>query len=318
MEQLDIVRHGLLSPAVLCFGLGALARLLRSDLKLPDAVFQGLAIYLLLAIGMKGGVALAQSGLAAVAPTAFAAVGLGAVIPLWCFQILHRLGRFTAVDAAALSAHYGSVSAVTFLAALAYLDMLGRPAEPFMPAILAVMEVPAIAIALLLARQGGAWRHALHETLVGKSILLLVGGLVIGYVGGPSGYDKVRPFFEAPFQGALCLFLLELGGAAAARLGDLAAMGRFLAAFAIVMPVLHGGLGVVLGWLVGLSTGGAAVLGVLAASASYIAAPAAVRLALPRANPSYYLTAALAITFPFNLVIGLPLYVEFAHWISRS
>jgi hypothetical protein len=184
------------------------------------------------------------------------------------------------------------------------------------------MEVPAIVVALLLAKLKGAsdgdWRAALPEVLAGKSVVLLVGGLAIGFLAGPTGYKSVAPFFADPFQGALCLFLLDMGLVAARRLGDFKQVGPFLIAFAIAMPVLHGILGVFVGHEIGLSVGGATILGVLAASASYIAAPAAVRIALPEANPGFYLTASLAITFPFNLVVGLPLFFAFAQMLKGS
>jgi len=322
MEPLDIVRNGILSPVVLSFALGIVAHLVRSDLRFPDQVYSAMSIYLLFAIGLKGGAALATTSVAQVAGAMAAGVGLGIGIPLWSFAILRWPGRFDVVNAAAISAHYGSVSAVTFIAAVSYVEALGNPAEGFMPAVLAAMEVPAIVVALVLARKGGTgqgdWRRALPEVLAGKSIVLLVGGLAIGLLAGPSGMRAVAPFFVDPFQGVLCLFLLDMGMVAARRMADFRQVGRFLVAFAIVMPVLHGAAGVWLGHAVGLATGGATVLGVLAASASYIAAPAAVRVALPEANPGYYLTASLAITFPFNLIAGLPLYAAFARYLAGS
>jgi hypothetical protein len=220
MDTLDLLRLGALSPMTLCFALGVAATLLRSDLKFPEPVYTALSIYLLLAIGLKGGAALATAPFGDAIAPALAGIGLGIAIPFWAYAALVRLGGFASVDAAALAAHYGSVSAVTFIAALAYVDSLGMPAEGFMPAILALMEVPAIVIGLLLAREaraGGAWRTALHEVLAGRSILLLAGGLVIGFAAGPQGYKSVAPFFADPFQGALCLFLLELGMVAARR-----------------------------------------------------------------------------------------------------
>jgi uncharacterized protein len=322
MEPLDIVRNGILSPVVLSFALGVVAHLVRSDLRFPDQIYSAMSIYLLFAIGLKGGAALAAASFAQVAGAMVAGVALGIAIPLWSFAILRGLGRFDTVNAAAISAHYGSVSAVTFIAAVSYVEAVGSPAEGFMPAVLAAMEVPAIVVALALARTGrtgqGDWRRALPEALAGKSIVLLVGGLAIGLLSGPSGVRAVAPFFVDPFQGVLCLFLLDMGMVAARRMADFRQVGRFLVAFAIAMPVLHGLAGVWLGLAVGLSAGGATVLGVLAASASYIAAPAAVRVALPEANPGYYLTASLAITFPFNLVVGLPLYAAFARYLAGS
>jgi hypothetical protein len=319
MDTFDIVRANLLSPVVLSFALGVLAQFARSDLKFPEPVYAALSIYLLFAIGLKGGVALAQAPFAQVAAALAAGVSLGIAIPLWSFAILVRVGRFGTVDAAAIAAHYGSVSAVTFIAATTQLQAAGLPAEDFMPAVLAAMEAPAIVVALLLARgagTGGGWRAALPEVLAGKSIVLLGGGLAIGLAAGPAGYAPVAPFFAAPFQGVLCLFLLELGLVAGRRMAEFRAVGGFLAAFAVVMPLAHGALGTWIGTAIGLGPGGAAVLGILAASASYIAAPAAVRVALPEANPGYYLTASLAITFPFNLAVGLPACIAFARWLA--
>ena len=322
MTILDLAAANLLSPLLLCFALGALAVLLRSDLRLPEPVFNALSIYLMLAIGLKGGVELSRLPPSAFLLPGLAALGLGVVIPLWCYALLRRVGRFGAADAAAIAAHYGSVSAVTFVAAIAYLDAARTPYEGYAPALLAIMEVPAIVVAFALARAGGALGgggtagEAVREILSGKSVLLLAGGLLIGAVVGEAGYARVKPLFSDLFQGALCLFLLELGILAAGRLGDFRRVGPFLAVFAVAMPMLHGALGVAVGHAIGLSVGGMTVLGTLAASASYIAAPAAVRLALPQANPGYYLTASLAITFPFNLTLGLPLYNALARWIA--
>ncbi|MCA3245665.1 MAG: sodium-dependent bicarbonate transport family permease [Tagaea sp.] len=319
MSTLEIVRLNLLSPMVLSFALGAIAHWVRSDLKFPDQIYAAMSIYLLFAIGLKGGAALSEASFATVAGAMVAGIGLGIAIPLWSFAILRKLGKFGVEDAAAIAAHYGSVSAVTFIAATAYMQSLGTPAEGFMPAVLAAMEVPAIVVALLLAKVAGSgdsdWRAALPEVLAGKSIVLLAGGLAVGFLAGTSGYQAVAPFFAAPFQGVLCLFLLDMGMVAARRLADFKRVGPFLLGFAVIMPVVHGALGVWLGASVGLSVGGATVLGVLAASASYIAAPAAVRIALPDASPGYYLTASLAITFPFNLVVGLPVYLAFAQYL---
>jgi hypothetical protein len=294
---------------VLAFVLGGLATLLRSDLKVPDALYDTLAIYLLLAIGLKGGVALSAARLAEVAGPALVTVLLGVGIPVWCFLVLRHLGRFDRTNAAAIAAHYGSVSAVTFIACLAFLQKIGAPYEGFVPALVALLEVPGIVVALLLARRGSEahWGQTLRELLTGKSVVLLVGGLAIGWLSGPAGFAPVAPLFEELFKGALVLFLLEMGLVAARRFRDLRRAGPFLLGFAIVMPVLHALLGVTLGTLAGLSVGGATVLGILAGSASYIAAPAAVRIALPEANPSLYLTASLAVTFPFNLAVGIPL-----------
>lgn len=312
---MSLAATALLSPPVLCFGLGAAATLLRSNLRLPAPVFEAVSIYLLLSIGLKGGAELAETSFAAFAPPALAAIGLCLAIPLWSYAILRRWAGFSVPDAASMAAHYGSVSAVTFIAVLSYLDAQNVAYEGFMTAILAIMEVPAILVALLLARlagQGGGLKPAFQEVVSAKSFLLLVGGLIIGGVIGKAGLAPVRPFFSDLFVGFLCLFLLELGIVAAQRADDAWRAGKALLLFAIGAPLAHGALGVAAGMAAGLSEGGAIVLGTLAASASYIAAPAAVRLALPEANAACSLAGALAITFPFNIVVGIPLYAAIA------
>lgn len=320
LDALELAASNLATPAILAFVLGIAASLLRSDLRLPEPVYQTISIYLLLAIGLKGGGALSQASLGDVAAPALITLLIGIVIPAWVYPAVRVIGRFDGANAAALAAHYGSTSVVTFTAAITFLDTVGEPYEGFVPTLVAIMEVPAIVIALVIARlgaagaSGGSGRlgEALHEVLVGRSIILLAGGLLIGFVAGAERLLPVKPFFVDPFQGILTLFLLEMGIQTARRFGDLRTAGPFLLVFATVAPVLNGTMGVVLGDLAGLSVGGSMVLGVLAASASYIAAPAAVRIALPEANPSIYLTGALAVTFPFNLTVGLPLYYEIA------
>jgi uncharacterized protein len=318
MHPLDLVAVNILSPVVLAFALGIVATLVKSDLKFPEELYTALAIYLLLAIGLKGGAELAVTPLAAFWRPALATVSLGVLTPLTAFWIALKVGRLGVPDAAALGAHYGSVSIVTFFAALSFLDVLAVGVEAFMPTLVALLEVPAIIIGLAIARARlGDTRLGLiiHEVVSGRSVFLLVGGVILGYLSGPAGLERVAPLFVDPFQGVLVLFLLDMGMLASRRIRDLREAGLFLLGFGIVVPVLHGALGVALGALAGLSVGGATVLGVLAASASYIAAPAAVRLALPQANPSLYLTASLGITFPFNLIIGIPLYYWFARLI---
>ncbi|MDX6767133.1 MAG: sodium-dependent bicarbonate transport family permease [Candidatus Methylacidiphilales bacterium] len=321
MDLLNSLLLSLLSPMVLAFVLGVVASLLRSDLKIPEPIYVGLTIYLLFAIGLKGGAKLDGITLEELWKPMTAALALSAAIPVWSFHILKRIGRFDTINAAALAAHYGSVSAVTFGEALVFLSLVKVAYEPFMPALLAVMEVPAIIIALLLAGKtvaaNGTARMGkiMHELLTSKGIVLLVGGMIIGFLSGHKGSEQIAPFFEAPFRGVLTLFLLEIGLVTGSRLGDIKKAGLPLIVFALAMPLLHGLLGVWLGSLAGLGVGGATVLGTLAASASYIAAPAAVRIALPQASPAIYLTASLALTFPFNIVIGIPVYFTFAKYL---
>ena len=318
--MLDILLASLLSPVVLAFALGALAVAVKSDLELPDPLYQALSIYLLLAIGLKGGVALSKTPLGEVVGPVGATFALGVVTPLIAYNVLRRLGRIDRTNAAALAAHYGSVSAVTFIAAQAVAAYAGHPSEGFMPALVAVLEVPAIVVGLMIAyargERAGSWQEALKEVATGRSIVLLLGGMAIGWIAGEDGTASISPFFVAGFQGALMLFLLDMGMTAARRLRDLRSVGPFLVAFGVGMPIVHGALGVWLGGVAGLSVGGAAVLGAMVSSASYIAAPAAIRVGLPEANPAYYLTASLGITFPFNLTVGIPIYLTIAEWLG--
>lgn len=324
MDIVDAIRANLLSPAVLFFALGIMAALTRSDVKFPEPLYVTLTIYLLVAIGFKGGVAINEAGLGRVWLPAAAAMVLGALVPLWTYPVLRFAGKFSGVDAAAIAAHYGSVSAVTFIAATNYLKAVNQPFESYATAFLAVMESPAILMGVVLGKMAAnksdgsemtSMKAAVHEALFGRSIFLLMGGLVVGALCGQSGMDKVEPFFVTPFQGVLALFLLEMGTVAGRRVGDLKKVGLFLLGFGILMPVVHGFLGVFVGKLVGLELGGATLLGVLSASASYIAAPAAIRMSLPDANPTFYLTSSLAITFPFNIALGIPIYFAMARWL---
>ncbi|HAV64062.1 MAG TPA: sodium-dependent bicarbonate transport family permease [Verrucomicrobiales bacterium] len=325
MDIFEAIRANLLSPAVLFFVMGVLAAVFKSDLKFPEALYVTLTIYLLTAIGFKGGVAIAEAGFAAVWLPALAAMALGTVIPFWTYPVLRFLGRMSPVDAAAIAGHYGSVSAVTFIAATNYLKDIELPYESYAAAFLAVMESPAIIVGVLLGKLaqrqrnrtsafGDSVKTALHEALLGRSVFLLVGGLVVGALCGKRGMAGVEPFFVTPFQGVLALFLMEMGMVAGRRLGDLRKVGPFLLGFGLLAPLVHGFLGAAVGQMAGLSLGGVTLMATLSASASYIAAPAAMRLSLPDANPTLYLTSSLAITFPFNITIGIPIYYEFARW----
>jgi hypothetical protein len=316
--DLGLLSHNLLAPAFLAFAVGVVARLARSDLSFPEQLTQALSIYLLFAIGLKGGAALGTVSPGEVLLPALATLVIGCAIPLIAFPLARRLIGLARPDAAALAAHYGSTSAVTFLASAAYLAHLGVAYEGFMPGLLALMEVPGIAIALWLARGGNdggerpAMLPAIARVISGKSIVLLLGGMAVGLVADPTGLAKINAFFVEPFVGILCLFLLDLGTVAAERLRDLRGAWWRLVVFAIAMPLLGGTLGVTAGHLAGLGVGGSTLLGVLAASASYIAAPAAVRVALPKADLGTCLACSLGITFPFNLALGVPLYHAFA------
>jgi hypothetical protein len=311
-----VLATNLLSPIVLAFALGVVARLIRSEFQLPKDLYTSLSIYLLFALGLKGGVELSRVSLHQFAAPAGVTLLLGCLTPITSYAVLRRLGRFDPANAAAIAAHYGSVSAVTFIAAQTFVSAMGEKPEGFMPTLLTLLESPgihiALAIGVLRTGTGRPVRETLHEVLTGRTMVLLVGGLFVGLLMGEKQWHAVQPFFEGGFKGALTLFLLEMGILAADRIGDLRKVGLFLGAFGIVMPLVHGAIGVALGTWAGLSTGGATMLGAMAASASYIAAPPAARMNLPSANPTYYLTAALAITFPFNVLVGIPIYYAIA------
>ncbi len=330
----ELIRANLLSPIVLAFALGVVAKLIRSEFTLPKDLYVALSIYLLFAIGLKGGVELSQTPLSAFVLPAVVTLAVGVLTPVLSYLALRQLGRFSVSDSAGIAAHYGSVSAVTFIAAQEFVASAGTPAEGFMPTLLTLLEAPGIHVALAIGVVGASrvrtaaversphaehahWSETLRAVLTGRTMVLLVGGLIIGVLIGERGWEPVRPFFEGGFRGALTIFLLEMGLLAAERLGDLKRVGMFLLGFGTIMPLVNGAIGVALGHWAGLSPGGAAVLGTMAASASYIAAPPAVRLALPEANPTYYLTLALGVTFPFNLIVGIPAYHQMALWLAR-
>lgn len=312
--------ENLLDPLFLFFAVGFLGGVMKSDLKLPDAVYQLLSTYLLLAIGLKGGVQLAAAPPTHVALPALAAFGLGTGMAVAVFAVALRVGRFTRADAAAFAAHYGSASAVTFAAAVAMLHRTGAAHEGFLPVLLVIMEVPAIIVAIFLHRrneavQGGAgYRTILHEVLLNRSVFLLLAGLLVGLIAGPERFQPFEVLFVTAFKPILAFFVLEMGLLAALRLPDLRRSGAFLLIAAVAVPVVGGCVGGWLGVVAGLSPGGATVLATLAASASYIAAPAAMRVAIPEANTGMCVAAALGITFPFNLALGIPLY---AWWVER-
>src|SRR5512137_1055572 len=303
-----------MDPVVLFFLLGLIARIAKSDLRLPETLYDALAIYLLLAIGLKGGVQLAQQPLATVLPQAAAAIALGATIPLLLFPLLRA--KLARPDAASIAAHYGSVSVVTFAVATSFLAARKIDAESHMPLLVALMEAPGIVVGIVLARAGGgqriSWGPLAHEVLFGKSVLLLLGGLVIGALVGAEGIKPIAPLFTDLFKGVLALFLLEMGLVAGGRIGDLRRAGPFLIAFGLVVPPVFACVGALVARTVGLSDGGTALLATMAASASYIAAPTAMRIAVPEANPALSIGAALGITFPFNITVGIPLYLRLA------
>ena len=313
---LDLAAANLLSPVVLFFALGALAALARSDLTMPEAVAKGLALYLMMAIGFKGGVAVNTAGLTvAVVSVAAAGIVLGFLIPVIAFAALRATSKLDAATAAAVAAHYGSISVVTFVAGTELLKAGGVIYDGYMVAVMALMETPAIVAGLWLASRDPAAKaqkasgEFLREVFLNGSVVLLMGAFVIGWITGEAGMKPVKPFLDDLFRGMLCLFMLDMGLIAGNRLRNAARITWALAAFAVYMPVVGASLGLSAGLLLGLSVGNAALLAILCASASYIAVPAAMRLALPQADPAVYLTLSLAMTFPFNLTVGLPLYL---------
>lgn len=311
----------MLDPIVLFFLLGLAAGLARADLRLPPAVYELLSVVLLLAIGLKGGVELSQQPLGHLLPQMVAVVLLGLLLPLLAFPLLHRLGRLKRADAASIAAHYGSVSVGTFAVAVAYLASREVAHEAYMPLFLVLLEVPAILVGIVLARglsAGCDWRELGREVMLGKSVVLLLGGLLIGWAAGPEGVKSIGPLFFDLFKGVLALFLLEMGLIAASQVGSLRRYGVFLVGFGVLFPLFSGLVGGAFGWQLGLSVGGTMLLATLAASASYIAVPAAMRLALPEANPTLSLTASLGITFPFNILLGVPIYLGLAELLHRS
>lgn len=320
----QLALNNLLAPMTLFFALGFVAGICRSDLAIPEQIGKGLSLYLMLAIGFKGGASMGAGGETALLVGAIVAgTILSFLIPVLGFALLRATSRLDAATAAAVAAHYGSVSVVTFVTGIAFLDLVGVPHQQFMVAVVAVMETPAIISGLALAHRfadgGGdssAARavergrgHLLREIFLNGSVVVLVGSFIIGWITGKPGLARIEPFIGAPFAGALCLFLLDMGLVASRQFAATRGLLTLpVIGFALYMPLLGAGFGLAAAALVGLDAGSATTLATLAASASYIAVPAAMRIALPRANAAVYLTLSLAITFPFNILIGIPLY----------
>ena len=322
MDALSLAAANLTSPAFLFFALGVAAGLARSDLEIPQAVAKGLALYLMLAIGFKGGVEVSRVGLT---PDLLLAAGAGVLLsfamPLIAYALLRAFTKLDQVTAAAAAAHYGSISVVTFVAGSEFLTASGLVYSGHMIAVLALMETPAILTGLLLAGRGAQQTDArergelLREVALNGSVVLLIGAFAIGWISGEPGMDKLYPFVEELFQGVLVLFLLDMGLVAARRMGGARRLGLPGVIFGVVMPPLGAACALVIALAISMSAADAAALMILGASASYIAVPAAMRIALPKADPSVYLTLSLAITFPFNLAIGIPLYAFFARTV---
>jgi hypothetical protein len=347
----------LLIPAVMFFALGFIARLVRSDLRFPPDFAKMLSIYLLVAIGIHGGYELGKADVVTALNAVFWAIVLGVGLPIIGYAVLVASRKVDALNAAAIAAHYGSVSAGTFLTAIAYLQSAKIEYESYPVIMLAVMESPAIVIGLLLAawtrrrkhvdtlnanrvaaEENGSnhytpntdaataaqnssnhFGHILHEAFTNGSVVLLTGSMVIGAIAAPKGLEAIKPFMNDIFMGVLCLFLLEMGLEAARRIEEFSRVGLVLGAFGILMPLGSALIGVGIGhFALGFGVGGTTLVAVLAASASYIAVPPAMRLAIPEANPSLYLTLSLGVTFPFNVVFGIPLYYHIATAVTGS
>jgi hypothetical protein len=316
-DMFQLATENLVSPIILCFALGLAAALARSDLSVPEAAAKALSIYLLFAIGFKGGVSLASYGLDGT--MLLVGIFLSAMLPLIAFFLLRLLSQLDTLNAAAVAGHYGSISIVTFVAATSVLDNYGIASEGYMVAVAAIMEAPAILSALWLVSRSnnastrmdsGLWR----EILLNGSIVLLIGSFLIGMITGEKGLKEIESFVVSPFKGVLCLFMLDMGLLAGRSLAkSRKSITPGLLVFGVLMPVVGASIGLPIGYLLGLSQGGTVLLMVLSASASYIAVPAAMRVALPEADPGIYLTLSLGVTFPFNLTIGIPIYLAAAN-----
>jgi len=323
----DLILSTLLSPIVLFFVLGLSAALMRSQMSVPESFAKGLAIYLMMAIGLKGGVEMSKTALS---PDIFAIAGVSLALsfglPFIAYMTLRFVSKMSRINAAATAGHYGSISIVTFVAATQALQLAGIVSSGYMVAMAALMEVPAIMSALILAQRGmkkegeiaGSEKGELfREVFLNASVVVLVGALAIGWISGEAGMEKIAPFFVTPFQGVLCLFLLDMGLNAGRGLRrgwrqlDIGALS-----FGIFMPLIGAAIAALCCLILGISVGNSALLITLAASASYIAVPAAMRLALPKAQPSIYLTLSLGVTFPFNLTLGIPLYIILAQIVG--
>ena len=335
MEILQLIQSNLLTPIILFFLFGIIAARIKSDLKIPEAISDFLPIYLLAAIGLHGGIEMRNTGFENMLIPMFVAIGLSLLFTLNHYQILRRLGKFNIFDSYALASTYGAVGAVTFSVGLSFLKNQGVTSEGYLAAILAILEPVAFIMAIFLTNMAVSKQirakkqsftndelsdidvglketktklsQVLHESLTGKAIVILLGSIVIGYMIGAEGFSSISIVFDQMFTGAIVIFMIEMGIIAGQRLGDIKKVGIFLVAFAIIMPTFNGIIGVLVATAMGLSLGGAVMFGLLLASASFIAAPAVLRHSIPQANPSLYITSALGITFPYNIIVLLPI-----------
>lgn len=332
MDILELIQSNLLTPIILFFLFGVIAARIKSDLKIPEAISEFLPIYLLAAIGLHGGIEMRNTGFENMLLPMFVAIGLSLLFTLNHYQILRRLGKFNIFDSYALASTYGAVGAVTFSVGLSFLKNQGISSEGYLAAILAILEPVAFIMAIFLtnmtvSKQIKAKKQSfissdidmgikesktklsqvLHESVTGKAIVILLGSIIIGYIIGEDGFSSIKIVFDEMFTGAIVIFMIEMGIIAGQRLDDIKKVGIFLVAFAIIMPTFNGIIGVLVATAMGLSLGGSVMFGLLLASASFIAAPAVLRYAIPQAKPSLYITSALGITFPYNIIVLLPI-----------
>jgi hypothetical protein len=320
MNSWDIALSNLTSVGVLAFVFGFLAARIKSDVRLPEPIYQFLSIYLLFGIGLKGGYSLKSVPINDLVTPALTTIICGLLIPVFAFLTLSFIKGLSVEDRGSIAAHYGSTSLVTFSAALLFLESNSIFVEGFAPALLTLLEIPGLIVGIYLGSRGMVskvkWSATLKEVLLGKTVLLLCGGLFIGLATTSEGYAKVSPFFVDLLSGFLVLFLLHLGFLAGSNFAQIQSVGAPIAIFGILFPLTMGVSGVFVATLIGLSVGGSTIMGVLFASASYIAAPAAVSVALPKASPSLALMSSIGITFPFNLIIGIPVYFKVAEMLG--
>ena len=341
MDILQLIQSNLLTPIVLFFLFGIIAARIKSDLKMPEAISEFLPIYLLAAIGLHGGIEMRKTGFEEMLVPMLVAIGLSLLFTLNHYQILRRLGKFNIFDSYALASTYGAVGAVTFSVGLSFLKNQGVTSEGYLAAILAVLEPVAFILAIFLTNMAVSKQirtkkqsisddeeldigmkqtstklsQVLKESITGKAIVILLGSIVIGYIIGKEGFEPISIVFDELFTGAIVIFMIEMGIIAGQRLEDIKKVGIFLTAFSVIIPTINGIIGVLVSTALGLSLGGAVMFGLLLASASFIAAPAVLRHAIPQANPSLYITSALGITFPYNIIVLLPIMFTISTWV---
>ena len=341
MDILELIQSNLLTPIVLFFLFGIIAARIKSDLKMPEAISEFLPIYLLAAIGLHGGIEMRKTGFEEMLVPMLVAIGLSLLFTLNHYQILRRLGKFNIFDSYALASTYGAVGAVTFSVGLSFLKNQGVTSEGYLAAILAVLEPVAFILAIFLTNMAVSKQirtkkqsfsdegdldigmkqtstklsQVLKESITGKAIVILLGSIVIGYIIGKEGFEPISIVFDELFTGAIVIFMIEMGIIAGQRLEDIKKVGIFLTSFSIIIPTINGIIGVLVSTALGLSLGGAVMFGLLLASASFIAAPAVLRHAIPQANPSLYITSALGITFPYNIIVLLPIMFTISTWV---